>query len=61
MKLVSGLEFTLCQGLPQEKLFVLRKCIEKIWINKPDGEIKLAIRQVPAGKLQDTLEIKTSV
>jgi hypothetical protein len=61
MKLVSGLEFTLCQGLPQEKLVVLRQCIEKIWINKPAGEIKLAIYQVPAGNLQDTVEIKTSI
>jgi hypothetical protein len=61
MKLVGGLDFTLHQGLPQEKLVVLRQCIEKIWINKPTGEIKLAIRQVPAGNLQDTIEIKTSL
>ena len=54
-------EFTLTKGPPQEKLVVLRQCIEKIWINKPDGEIKLAIYQVPAGKLQDIVGIKTSM
>jgi len=46
------------QGLPQEKLVALRQCIEKIRVNKPAGEIKLAIYQVPAGNLQDTVEVK---
>jgi len=61
MQFLSGLEFTLRQGLPQEKLAALRQCIEKIWINKPAGEIKLAIRTVPVGNLQVTQELKTSV
>jgi len=61
MQFLSGLEFTLRQGLPQEKLVALRQCIEKIWVNKPAGEIKLAICLVPAGNLQATEEFKASV
>jgi hypothetical protein len=38
MQFISSLEFTLDKGLPQEKLVVLRQCIEKIRINKPAGE-----------------------
>jgi hypothetical protein len=54
MQFLSGLEFTLRQGLPQEKLIALRQCIEKIWVKKIAGEIKLAIRLVSAGNLQGT-------
>ncbi len=61
MQFLSGLEFTLRQGLPQEKLVALRQCIERIWIDKPAGTIKLAIRLVPVGNLQATQEFKTSV
>jgi hypothetical protein len=52
MQFISGLEFTLTQGLPQEKLATLRQCIEKIFIDKPAKQIKLAIRQIPVGNLQ---------
>jgi len=61
MQLLSGLQFTLHEGLPQEKLVVLRQCIEKIRIDKPAGEIKMAIRIVPVGNLPATKEIKASV
>jgi len=61
MQFLSGLEFTLRQGLPQEKLVALRQCIERIWVDKPAGTIKLAIRLVPVGNLQATQEFKTSV
>ena len=61
MKFLSGLEFTLRQGLPEEKLVALRQCIEKIWVNKPASQIKLAIRIVPAGNLQATKKIKASI
>ncbi len=61
MKFLSGLEFTLRQGLPEEKLAALRQCIEKIWVNKPASQIKLAIRIVPAGNLQATKKIKASI
>ena len=57
---ISGLEFTLTQGLPQEKLATLRQCIEKIYINKSNNSIKIQIREVPVGNLQKTeyLEIE---
>jgi len=61
MEFISGLEFTLRQGLPQTKLTALRQCIEKIWIDKRAREVKLAIRLVPAGDLQATGEFNASV
>ncbi len=61
MQFLGGLEFTLHNGLPQEKLVALRQCIEKIWVNKPAGEIKLAIYLVPTGNLQVSQELKVSV
>ena len=57
MQFISGLEFTLTQGLPQEKLATLRQCIEKIHISKPNNEIKMLIREVPTGNLQITAKI----
>ena len=61
MKFISSLEFTLHKGLPQEKLAALRQCIERIWIDKPSGIVKLTIRLVPAGNLQATQEVETSI
>lgn len=58
MKFISGLEFILTQGLPQEKLAALRQCIEKIRINKPKDEIKLEIREVPTGNLLEAQEFE---
>ncbi|MCK5173907.1 MAG: hypothetical protein KAR47_10980 [Planctomycetes bacterium] len=60
IQFISGLEFILTQGLPQEKLATLRQCINKIHINKPDNEIKMLVREVPIGNLQksDYLEIE---
>ena len=60
MQYISGLEFTLTQGLPQEKLAALRQCIEKIYINKYNGRIKMQIREVPTGNMKTTQEIITS-
>ena len=61
MQFLSGLEFTLHNGLPHEKLTALRQCVEKIGINKPTGEITLAIRTVPGGNLRTTQELRISV
>jgi len=61
MKFISTLEFTLSQGLPQEKLVALRQCIERILVDKPAGFIKVRIRLVPAGNLQATGELKSSI
>lgn len=60
MQFISGLEFTLTQGLPQEKLADLKQCVEKIHINKPGKEINILIREVPTGNLQMTEEIVIS-
>ena len=57
LQFISGLEFTLTQGLPQEKLAMLRQYIEKIQINKPKGQIKMLIHEVSTGNLQTTAEI----
>jgi hypothetical protein len=61
MKFISSLEFTLQNGLPQEKLTALRQCIERIWINKPTDSMKLAIRLVPIGNLINTQELKMPI
>ncbi len=52
MQFLGGLEFTLRQGLPQEKLVALRQCIERIHIDKPAAEVKIRVRTVPGGTLQ---------
>ena len=61
MKFLAGLEFVLHEGLPQEKLVALRRCIEKISINKPAGTVKLAVRSVPVGNLEGTKECQVSL
>jgi len=61
MQFLSSLEFTLREGLAQEKLVALRRCIEKISINKPDGTVKLTVRSVPAGNLEGTKECQVSL
>jgi hypothetical protein len=61
MKFLAGLEFVLDGGLPQEKLVALRRCIEKISINKPAGTVKLTVRSVPAGNLEGTKQCQVSL
>ncbi|MHC4466971.1 MAG: recombinase family protein [Planctomycetota bacterium] len=61
MKFISSLEFTLQKGLPQEKLTVLRQCIERVWINKPKNTMKLAIRLIPVGNFINTQEFKIPI
>jgi len=61
MQFLSGLEYTLHQGLPQEKLVALRRCIEKIEINKPSGIVRLTVRSVPVGNLEGTEERQVSL
>lgn len=58
MQFLSGLEFTLRQGLPQEKLTALRQCIERIHINQPAGEATITLHAVPAGNLDHTQSLK---
>jgi len=61
MKFISSLEFTLSNGLPQEKLVALRQCIERIQINKPTNTIIFKIRLIPVGNLQVTQERIVSI
>ena len=61
MQFLAGLEFTLHNGLPQEKIVALRQCLEKIGINKPAGEIVLAIQTVPGNNLRAAEEVKASI
>ena len=58
LQFISGLAFTLRQGLPQEKLVVLRQCIERIFIDKPNQRITIKLRAVPAGDLRATSEME---
>ena len=61
MKFLAGLEFTLREGVPQEKLVALRQCVEKVSVDKPNGKITFAIYLVPVGNLQATRESKASI
>ena len=61
MRFLSSLDFTLSEGLPQEKLVALRQCIEKISINKPAGTVRLTVRSVPVGNLEGTEECHISI
>mgnify|MGYP001609918796 CR=1 FL=1 len=61
MRFLAGLDFTLRNGLPEEKLTALRRCIEKIHINKPARKATLAIRLVPVGGLNTAQEGSISI
>jgi DNA invertase Pin-like site-specific DNA recombinase len=61
MRFLAGLEFTLRNGLPEEKLTALRRCIEKIHINKPAKKATLAIRLVPVGGFNTVQERSISI
>jgi DNA invertase Pin-like site-specific DNA recombinase len=61
MRFLAGLDFTLNNGLPEEKLTALRRCIEKIHINKPAKKATLAIRLVPVGGLNTVQERSISI
>ncbi len=55
---LSGLEFTLRQGLPQEKLCALRQCMERVLIDKAAQTATIRMRLVPGGVLQGRCEIQ---
>ena len=61
MQFLSSLKFTFREGLPQEKLVALRRCIERILVNKPSGTAKLTVYSVPFGNLQGTEECRISL
>ena len=61
MHFISGLEFTLHQGLAQDKLLALRQCIERIRINKPEEIIRLMIREISTSQLTAICEQEISL
>jgi len=61
MRFLAGLDFTLRNGLPEEKLTALRRCIERIHINKPAKKAVLAIRLVRVGGLNAIQERSISM
>jgi hypothetical protein len=61
MEFLCGLEFALLQGLPQTKFTALRQCVERVRIDIPAKQIKVALRLVPAGNLRQTKEFKATV
>ncbi len=61
LKFLSGLAFTLREGLPQEKLVALRQCIQQVYINAPDRVARIRLFTVPAGSLTATEEVQVSI
>ena len=61
MQFLSSLEFTLTQGLPQEKLVALRQCIERVHVDRPNARINVDIKRVPAGSLHATEAIEVTL
>ena len=61
VQFISTLEFILDKGLAHEKLIALRRCIKKILINKPAGEIRLYIFKVPSGNIKAIRKFKVPI
>ncbi len=57
LQFISGLKFTLTQGLPQEKLCALRQCVERILIDKPGRSVVVKIKAVPASTIKEVEEL----
>ncbi|MHC4064380.1 MAG: recombinase family protein, partial [Planctomycetota bacterium] len=47
-RFLSGLQDTLRSGVPEQKRTALRQCLERALVDKAEGTVKLAIRQVPS-------------
>jgi ribosomal protein S10 len=54
---ISSLEYTLKNGLPQEKLVAIRQCVQRIWVDKEAGKLQIDIYSVPAGNIKITESI----
>jgi hypothetical protein len=61
LRFLTGLEFTLRQGLPHEKLAALRQCLDRVHVDKPADEAVIAIRMIPAGNLDATQETRITL
>ncbi len=60
-KFIASLPYTLREGVPQEKLVTLRQCIERIHIDKPNGQITVNIQVVPVGNIDDTQQVDVAL
>ena len=57
LQFISGLKFTLNQGLPQEKLCALRQYVERILIDKAGRSVIVKIKAVPASTIQEVEQL----
>ena len=60
-KFIASLPYTLREGVPQERLVALRQCIERIHIDKPNGQITVNIQVVPVGNIDDTQQVDVAL
>ena len=61
MQFLASLEFTLRQGLPQEKLVALRQCITRIYIHKPKELLKAGMHDVPVANMATISELQVTL
>lgn len=63
IEFLSGLEFTLREGVPQEKLAALRRCVERVHISGSGHESCAEVRlfEIPAGNLDATSTASTAI
>ena len=59
--LLRPLQYTLRNGLPEEKLILIRQCVERIVIDKENNTAKLNIYIVPTNNLKEVEEICTNL
>ena len=57
MRFISSLEYILKNGQPEEKLTLIRQCVERIIVDKENNVVKINIYIIPANNLRDTEEI----
>ncbi|MCP4594290.1 MAG: hypothetical protein GY842_26475, partial [bacterium] len=61
LRFIAGLEFTLRNGLPQEKLAALRQCIDRVHLDKPADEAVITIRTIPTANLDATQVVRVAL
>lgn len=50
MDFIKRLEFTLREGVPQEKLVALRQCVQRVGIDRQGGSLRMRVQSVPVGQ-----------
>ena len=61
IQFISSLEYTFKNGLPDEKLILIRQCVEKIVIDKENNTAEINIYIVPTNNLKEVEEICTNL